>query len=105
MGLGSLWVRVPQIQVLFCFFLYVDCSLEKRMSQDMGIGESNQGERLACSRQEKEQGAQCGWKGRERAGEMAGGASREGAGLDHVGLGAPVSPWLFLSQMRATGGF
>lgn len=28
MGLGSLWVRVPQIQVLFCFFLYVDCSLE-----------------------------------------------------------------------------
>ena len=81
MGLGSLWVRVPQIQVLFCFFLYVDCSLEKRMSQDMGIGESNQGERLACSRQ-------CGWKGRERAGGMAGGASREGAGLDHVGLGA-----------------
>lgn len=27
------------------------------MSQDMGIGESDQEERLACSRQEKEQGA------------------------------------------------
>lgn len=56
------------------------------MSQDMGIGESDQEERLACSRQEKEQGAQCGWRGRERDGEKAGGASREGAGLDHVGL-------------------
>lgn len=87
------------------FFLYVDCSLEKRMSQDTGTGESNQGERLACSRQEKEQGAQCGWKGRERDGEMAGGASREGAGLDHGGLWAAVSPWLFLSQMGATGRF
>lgn len=71
--------------VLFCF-LYVDCSLEKRMSQDTGIGESDQEERLACSRQEKEQRAQCGWRGRERDGEIAGGASREGAGLDHVGL-------------------
>lgn len=39
------------------------------MSQDMGIGESDQEERLACSRQEKEQGAQCGWRGREGWGE------------------------------------
>lgn len=62
----------------------------------MGTGESNQGERLACSRQRKSKEPSVAGKEEERDGEMAGGASREGAGLDHGGPVGRCEPLAFL---------
>lgn len=53
---------------------------------------------------EEQQGGQCGWRGGERGKETAGGESRDGAELHHVGPVATVSLRLLLSEMGATAG-